>query len=65
MGRGAPPRICYCVGLLWREGSWSSRGCGGHPCGAQEPVFPYSTPLGLLFILKLRVPVRMEVESEI
>lgn len=61
---GAPPRSSCSIGLLRQEGSWTSRHCADHPFGAREPVFPYLTPLGL-FLLKRRVPVRMEVESEI
>lgn len=62
---GAPPRISCHVSLLQGEVSWSSWGCAVPPFCAHEPVSLYLTPLGLLFILKQRVPVHMEVEAEI
>lgn len=62
---GAPPCVSCHVCLLQWEGSWTSWGCAVPPFCAQEPVSLYLTPLGLLFILKWRVPGHMEVESEI
>lgn len=73
------PLLCQVVCLLWcccsshllphrsapRTGSRTSQGCVLHPFGAQEPVFLYLTHLSLLFVLIRRVPVRVEVESEI